>query len=292
MKKDIYVVASSKGGVGKSTTTQQFIAPLLYEVINAGNKGEPRKVTIYEVDALNDSSKSLTNTKIFNSVLIKSAEKDFEKVINNELCNLKRDYPIVIDIGNGFFYETLETLSGLFINTKIHFIVPTLADELDFSNTINTIETIKKHFDDPNIILALSRADANFKEVDDLKDEFNWIFGTLINLQTGKNNDSIFKLTGIKEKYFTLKNTKKIDTCRALWKISIYETLEINLKEREKELINLFNECENKEIKPEIFTKKQTEYKIKNFELTHLRRIQKDAQHYIKDNFRNFEMLL
>lgn len=292
MKKDIYVVASSKGGVGKSTTTQQFIAPLLYEVINAGNKGEPRKVTIYEVDALNDSSKSLTNTKIFNSVLIKSAEKDFEKVINNELCNLKRDYPIVIDIGNGFFYETLETLSGLFINTKIHFIVPTLADELDFSNTINTIETIKKHFDDPNIILALSRADATFKEVDDLKDEFNWIFGTLINLQTGKYNDSIFKLTGIKEKYFTLKNTKKIDTCRALWKISIYETLEINLKEREKELINLFNECEDKEIKPEIFTKKQTEYKIKNFELTHLRRIQKDAQHYIKDNFRNFEMLL
>lgn len=292
MKKDIYVVASSKGGVGKSTNTQQFLAPFLYEVINAGNTSEPKKVTIYEVDALNDSSNSLTNTKIFNSVLIKSAEKDFEKVINNELCNLKRDYPIIIDIGNGFFYETLETLSGLFINTKIHFIVPTLADELDFTNTINTIETIKKFFENPDIILALSRADATFKEVDDLKEEFNWIFGSLLNLETGKYNDSIFKLTGIKEKYFTLKNTKKIDTCRALWKISIFETLSIDLKEREKELINLFNECDSPDIKPAEYTKKEKDYRIKNFELTHLRRIQKDAQNFIKDNFRNFEVLL
>lgn len=291
MIKDIYIAVSSKGGVGKSTTTQQMIIPFLSQILNKDNT-YTKKIKLYEVDANNDSSKTFENTQLFESFLIKNPEKEFEKTINDELCNLRRDYPIVIDIGVGYFANALKTLSESFIDDKIHFIVPTKAGQEDFNNTVNTIQMIKNNFENPNIIIALSDAVCTFSEKKDLREEFGWHFGELLNISTGKKRTDIFKLTGIEEKYFTLKKDDLIDKVKGLYGITMYETLNYDLKELKTEMSALKVKSTDPKIKPDEFDQMQKSINLKNAQFMMFTKTQKYAKNFIIENFRNFEMLL
>lgn len=291
MIKDIYIAISSKGGVGKSTATQQIIIPFLSQILNKDNTYS-KKIKVYEVDANNDSSKTFENTQLFETHLIKNPEKEFKKTINSELCNLKRDYPIVIDIGVGYFSDALKTLSESFIDDKIHFIVPTKAGQEDFNNTVNTIQMIKNNFENPNIIIALSDAVCTFSEKKDLREEFGWHFGELLNLSTGKKRADIFKITGIEEKYFSLKKDDVIDKVKGLYGITIYETLNCDLIKLRTEMSELKTSSTNPKIKPEEFEKIQISLDIKYAQWEMFTKAQKYAKNFIVDNFRNFEMLL
>lgn len=291
MIKDIYIAVSSKGGVGKSTTTQQMIIPFLSQILNKDNT-YTKKIKLYEVDANNDSSKTFENTQLFESFLIKNPEKEFEKTINDELCNLRRDYPIVIDIGVGYFANALKTLSESFIDDKIHFIVPTKAGQEDFNNTVNTIQMIKNNFENPNIIIALSDAVCTFSEKKDLREEFGWHFGELLNISTGKKRTDIFKLTGIEEKYFTLKKDDLIDKVKGLYGITMYETLNYDLKELKTEMSALKVKSTDPKIKPDEFDQMQKSINLKNAQFMMFTKTQKYARNFIIENFRNFEMLL
>lgn len=288
---DIYIALSSKGGVGKSTTTQQMIIPFLSQILNKDNTYS-KKIKLYEVDANNDSSKTFENTQLFESYLIKNPEKEFEKTINDELCNLRRDYPIVIDIGVGYFANALKTLSESFIDDKIHFIVPTKAGQEDFNNTVNTIQMIKNNFENPNIIIALSDAVCTFSEKKDLREEFGWHFGELLNISTGKKRTDIFKLTGIEEKYFTLKKDDLIDKVKGLYGITMYETLNYDLKKLKSEMSELKIKSADPKIKPDEFDQMQKSINLKNAQFMMFTKTQKYAKNFIVENFRNFEMLL
>jgi hypothetical protein len=278
-------VSSSKGGVGKSTFSVQFLAPFLYEKSKA-----TKKVKVFEVDPENDSSGAFNNTVVFDSTLITSI-KQFSKIINTEIGNLSRDYPIIIDVGVGHYHNAIEALSELIIDEKVNFIVPSKASQDDYNNSIITIKDIKRKFKNHNIILVCSDALSSHSKEDkeDLLDEFGWIFGRF-NMTTGEVSPSIFKQLNFDEKYIVIKASDILDKCTGDFGITVYESTKVDfnelLKQRES-AHNLFKKA-SKEEKVEA----QRNYDIARMKIQHLKKYSMYADKYILSQFRQFEMSL
>jgi len=299
---DLIIDISSKGGVGKTTTAVQFLAPYLYQKINKSTSKEIKKIKLFEVDAKNNSSDSLKNSTIFEQVLVKNGTKALEEKLSIELANLVRDYPIIIDVGVAYAKEVLETLGNILTDEKVHFIVPTKQDESDVNNAVETIRDIKKIRSDANIILSCSDALCGFDELDELKEEFGMVFGKYINLETNLFEQSIFERLNIDEKFISLKKSPLYIESKKTFKITIYEAGLIgkslsNLKEPNELLTEL------SEIKEElkVAQKSKNEEKINELNLksliirkkiTFYKKCATYLSKYIEPMFRQFEMSL
>ena len=209
----VTVILNTKGGVGKSTASLQVITPFLYQQINGNNitdiNDTQTKVRIYDIDAKNNSSEILGNSKLFESFLVKKCDLSLEKILNDEINSLSRDYPLVFDIGNTFTEDFLKVLSNMFtISDKtINFIVPVKQDEDDARNAKNTIELVKQYHKNANISIACSDSIANPNDYEDLAMEFEMIFENYYNYNEKKFLPGLFEKLSLNNKYFVVKKT-------------------------------------------------------------------------------------
>lgn len=291
--KDIFVVLNSKGGVAKSTTAQQFITPFLYTKINNEKDKTSKKVKLFEVDSKNDSAGVFKNTKIFDSILIKDSINELKEIIRNELNDLKRNYPIVIDVGVGYFEDTVNTLSKLYFYDKVHFIVPTRKCIDDYNNSLATIHRLKESFKDANFILFLSEARSGFskEENSEIRKEFKTIFKKF-NVEIGKFNNSLFEDAEIDIKYLSLKADDSIDDCKTDFGLTMYETKDIDLYPLTERIPEIRELAKNDKLSEKEFDELQKELNILSFKLEFFSYTQNYVNKHIQPLFREFETLL
>ncbi len=232
---DIFIVISSKGGVGKTTFSTQYLIPFIYE--------ETKKpVAIYEYDEVNFSTQYLKDSKIIATNVIKSSQKDFtefEKKVQNILFDLDRDYPVVIDIGAENYRTAINDLVSnlsLSMKTKIHFFIPILVGLEDAPILIKVIKEIRSMVKDPNIIVVLSKANSplenrtNPDELSEIEDEFYLPLGLSYNYKKGEINTGIFKMLNLPEQILSTKTSVRlIEETRSQFGITIYEMAEMKI---------------------------------------------------------------
>lgn len=252
LRKSITIILNTKGGVGKSTTSLQVITPYLYNdinnitdynIINAKNT----KVRIYDIDARNRSSDILSNSKIFESILIEKCDSKLENILNQELNSFTRDYPIVFDIGNTFTEQFIEIFGNIFTDKTINFLIPVKQDEDDARNALNVYKLLDKNIkQNCNISLVLSDSIADINNLNELKSEFEIILGDYWDEKHKKMVSNFFE-TGTLENssYFAVKKTIRGGNLLVRSKVwtrkTIYENamLSQEIKSNPKHKINL-----------------------------------------------------
>lgn len=166
---NINVVASTKGGVGKSNLATQILPFLLF----SDTKNENKKMKIYEIDDNNISRIDFVDEKIerasfkvneANSVLENLSEEIFD---NDDVIS-------IIDSGGG--NDTKAVLKHLKANYLVgcNYYIPILGGE-DIQNAKDTIDEIKSLDKNSKIILVLNRITSLDKN--DIKTEFWNVFG-------------------------------------------------------------------------------------------------------------------
>jgi len=151
----IFVLLSTKGGVGKSVISWHILPYLLKGVF-----------TLFELDNNNNTSKSFINSKILDKKVktlnLDDGAKQLEEIVVSLM--LDPDQKIIIDVGGGDDTRVILRLlqeNNLIAQTK--FIVPYMADFTQLSNLFESIKMLKEH--SSNIIIALN----NYHSRDDLK---------------------------------------------------------------------------------------------------------------------------
>ncbi len=226
---DIFIVISSKGGVGKTTFSTQCLIPWIFEETK-------NPVHIFEYDDLNFSSNYLKNSKIIKTNVVNSSQKDttdFEKAIQNIIFDLNRDYPVIIDIGAENYRTAINDLTSILnlsIKTKIHFFIPILVgleDSIILNKVINDIKSMLK---EPNIILVLSKANSPLldrtspDDISEIEDEFYLPLGLSFNYKTGTINSGIFKMLSLPEQILSTKTSVRlVEETKGQFGITIYE---------------------------------------------------------------------
>ena len=158
----VYIVANTKGGVGKST-----VAVTLATVLSFRN----REFKIVELDNNNDSlqfsnSSILTEGRASSLVL-----KDKTKAIASMIFNIAKNSELsfIIDIGGGDdVKQVIENLKELELEKT--FIIPTSSNKKYLKNASDTYEII----DDPDNTIFL----LNMVRENNLKDDFIYFFGS------------------------------------------------------------------------------------------------------------------
>ncbi len=161
------IVLNSKGGVGKSTTSTQILAPYLY--IKNGKKD---KVKLIEFDDENEDSKSFLSSEILKSKRVKIDGNDLDSALTDHVLDFD---DIVLDIGgNKTTTYVMDSLvdSGI-INAFDLIVIPLTDGEQDAVNAINVYKKIREHNQDSKIIFALSRVNNSY----DLEMQFLDFFG-------------------------------------------------------------------------------------------------------------------
>lgn len=215
----VFVVLSSKGGVGKSTFATQFLIPFLVSMRGL-EKPLPK---LFEVDFKNNSAASLNESKILNPKLIEDSLKELEGVVVKESSNFLRDYPIVFDIGVGEFDNAYSAFADVF-DSGVLYILPTKTSESDFGNTLDSINRIKNVDSSAEFIIVCSDAKHGHDEESFLRDEFGLIFGTWLNPKTKKQFPSLFKSANIAEKFVVLKSSELFDKTTTSYRTTVYES--------------------------------------------------------------------
>lgn len=201
MNKAFYVTINSKGGVGKTTTATQVLAPFFYDKMNKGNlpTKESRLPVVYEIDDENNSQQAISNTTIFTSGLVKNPKNGLQEILIKEVSNFERNYPVILDVGVAAFSEALNTISSVLEEEDIVFVVPTKPDEVDAQNTAQTVINIKEVFKGANIIFALSDSQWRAGEEEEIKKEFGILFGEWYKMDTLTTCKSLFSTLNLKE---------------------------------------------------------------------------------------------
>jgi len=258
LRESIVVVLQTKGGAGKSTTALQVVTPYLYFMMN-GNKVDEKniKVKLFDIDAKNSSSEILSESKLFNSTLIQRCDRELEKVLSEEINSLKRDYPIVFDVGNTYTKEFLDVLGTIYLsgNKVINFIVPVKQDDDDVRNARDTIKLIKKSGANANIIIACSDSISNPDDFRDVKLEFEMLFGGYYDFNNKKVGTSLFEDMKIDNgKYIVIKKTieggnllvrSKIWSRKSMWECNL-EALDIRKNHNKNELVASYEDLRQK----------------------------------------------
>ena len=177
----IYVIANTKGGVGKTTTAVNLACQLSYL---------DRDFKIVEIDN-NNNSLIFSNSEILKDkgMTVKTDEK--AKAIGGIFFNLAKnpnmDY--IVDIGGGDdFHQIIESLKELDLPKT--YLIPATSDKKYLTNAKDTFEEIN---DPSNTYFVLNRCYS-----DDPKKEYIYFFG---NQKLGvKPVSDIFK----DAKYFTM----------------------------------------------------------------------------------------
>ena len=231
----IKCVLNGKGGVGKGVVSR---------VITALSIDKYKHINLYEIDNNNKKGSvqsSIINHRVFQVLDSKIAIFDvsFDEG-DNEILS-------IIDTGGSDDYKAvLETLYKNKVK-NIDFYIPTLHDDETISNIQDTIQEIKKYFENPKITLILNKAKSvDFNEV---KKQFINIFGSekynyKSNYESIVNNISSIAIIPETHLIYLMKNHYRIEmadlylsskdlndneaTYRSKWKI---EAKELNDKE-------------------------------------------------------------
>ncbi|OGS70688.1 MAG: hypothetical protein A3F91_09245 [Flavobacteria bacterium RIFCSPLOWO2_12_FULL_35_11] len=223
MREMIFIVCNKKGGAGKSTAANQFIAPFLAENLKSGGK----KVKLIEIDDNNNSRAAYAESKLTDSVLIADAGKELEKICLKEFSMAGREYPIIFDIGVGYFEQALETLSNVLLDERVVFIVPAKQSPDDAINSKTTIGKILEYNPLAKIVVICSDAMYDYGQEDDLREEFGILFGKYINTRTNKFMQTIFDDFKIGENFVSIKKSSLFIEAGVTFLTTIYEAGEI-----------------------------------------------------------------
>lgn len=168
-KVPVYVVASDKGGTGKSTIAGHCLAVIL------NLKYPDKKIKVYELDNSNTTS-YVNSTHVEFKSLKNKDEESKQAIYNIDFDALTSPDTIsIIDVaGSDETYEVLERLQTVGLNNLTYF-VPMCKDYEQLINTQNTIKGIKKFDQMGNINLILNKCSS--LDVNTIKKEFIAIFG-------------------------------------------------------------------------------------------------------------------
>jgi len=211
------IVLNSKGGVGKSTTAMQVLAPYLF-----WKNGQNSKVNLVEFDDENEDSLSFTNSDIVTTKRVKIKGNDLNSVLADNVL----DYDdVVLDIGgNKTTTYIIDSLidSGI-INAFDLIAIPLINGEQESVNAINVYKKIRENNKDSKIIFVLGKVDSNM----DIKIQFLDFFGDT----KGRLNNKIGYVEEIHENdrnILKIYNSESINVSR-VFGITAYELAEQNL---------------------------------------------------------------
>jgi len=161
------IVLNSKGGVGKSTTSTQILAPYLYV-----KNGKNDKVNLIEFDDENADSLSFESSEIISPKRVKIDGNDLDSALTDNVLDFEN---VVLDIGGNktttFVINSLID-SGI-INAFDLIVIPLTDGEQDAVNAINVYKKIRENNEDSKIIFALSRVNNSY----DIEMQFLDFFG-------------------------------------------------------------------------------------------------------------------
>lgn len=230
-------VLNSKGGVGKSTTLIQVIAPFLWSI-----NGKNEAVNVVEFDDENEDSLTFENSEIINAKRIKISGNDISSIITEITLDNEQ---LLLDIGGNktttYLMEALEE-SGM-INAFDLVVIPMTDGEQDAINAINVYAKIRSLNKDIKIVFALGRVDINM----DLEMQFLDFFGD----KKGRIDDRkglIEKVKKSDRNIITINNSEVIKYSRAFG-ITAYEMCEKNIDELKEELKESLKSKDNEKSK-------------------------------------------
>lgn len=156
----IYITINKKGGVGKSTFSNQILSSYLFDKNGLLNR-------LIEIDDENEDNASFTKTEIMNCSIFSTTKiKDIDDIF------FSKDN-VIIDVGGNktatIFLNQMKKVNEF---KNVIWFVPLGAGEQDNLNALETHNEIKKVDKDANIIFVLSKATTN-----DLEWEFLNFFG-------------------------------------------------------------------------------------------------------------------
>jgi hypothetical protein len=158
----IFVIANTKGGVGKSAFAMQAVAPYL-----CSRHGG---CALYEIDDFNFDSSDYENSMIKCESL--KLEKGVARVIDSLIQASAQNENLVIDVGgNQTCGEMLEALGKSSLASMINgFVIPVSQTGKDVENANKTIELIREYMPNncQNIFLGVARIDKKFG-IDDVE---------------------------------------------------------------------------------------------------------------------------
>jgi len=156
----IYITINKKGGVGKSTFTNQILSSYFYQKNNS-------KIDLIEIDDENKDNLTFSKTEIMNcSVIPTSKIKTIDEIFFSDTDTL-------IDIGGNktgtIFLDEMKKIKEF---ENVIWFIPLGAGEQDNLNAFDTYNEIKKLDENAIIIFVLSRSTS-----EDLEWEFVNFFG-------------------------------------------------------------------------------------------------------------------
>lgn len=221
------ITINSKGGVGKSTTSVQVLAPFLYELMGK------QKVKFVEFDDENQDSTTFAKSDLINAERITISGTDLDSKLLDIIMDNEN---IIIDVGgNKTTTFVVDSLSNTGIINALDLIVIPLGDgEQDASNAIKLYKKVRELNSDIKILFVLSRVDGAM----DLEMQFFDFFGD----KQGRVDDRvgmIEKIAPEDQNIIKVRNSDVIKYSRAFG-ISAYELSERSIddvKEKMKEAL-------------------------------------------------------
>lgn len=162
----INIVVNTKGGVGKSTVSSQFLSAYLHSKTGG-------KIDFYEIDDQNESVKRMSESKVINSNLIKV--ENLAKFVEDSIMF---EDDVIVDVGGNItsvlFLQKIKNLGG-FLNRTVYFI-PLLDGDQDAKNAAETFKLIREFDKGSNIVYVLNRC-TNSSNHELMQREFIDFFG-------------------------------------------------------------------------------------------------------------------
>jgi hypothetical protein len=224
------IVLNSKGGVGKSTTSVQIIAPFLYA---KNNKENP--INLIEFDDENEDCLTFENSDILNAKRVKISGNDLDSVLTD--VTIDNDN-LVVDIGGNktttYILESLEN-SGM-INAFDLVVIPMTDGEQDCINAVNIYKKIRAINSDIRIVFALSRVNGNY----DVEMQFLDLFGD----KKGRIDDRagyIEEIDSYDRNFIQINDSEVIKYSRAFG-VTAYEMCNKDIESIKEELKNALKE--------------------------------------------------
>lgn len=160
------LVGNAKGGVGKSTTAVQILAPFIYEENNH------TKVPLVEFDDENKDSETFRNSSIIDAKQMTLEGTDIASSITDIILAHEN---LIVDIGGNktttLILDVLEN-NGMMESFSL-FVIPLMNGEQDAVNAVRIYKRIRRLSSSIRVVFALSKVEKSL----DLEMQFFDFFG-------------------------------------------------------------------------------------------------------------------